>query len=464
MEIWRATNASTSQASDYRALCAQENGLLTEISEGNGRMTFVCSIPNGPPATNISTITNSGGLPNTSSAGVSAGLNSDDVIIVTDVDLEALQRVAESEVGHFAKYGMDELRGGLAAVVDTVFNRVAHIRFPDTIEEVIDQPFQFSAINNVGSWEGLKPATAAKAAIIERHIADRAAGAPSEIQGATHFLNPHISSASAVASWGQYVRDNAIAVYGNDAKQDVHYHGFAPGYKQPDPFHIEYKGKSASFGTSGTSTTGAVTRKALRENLIEQANKQLAYFDNGSAKESDEPHYKRVGEFWDVLGINYDGRTRITDATGKTSNPPWSSAFISALFKWSGAADFPVSQAHCHYFQEFIGSGIGARFEALAPDVMAVQPGDLVHFGRSSAKQFTFSEASAHYIADSFYASHSDIVVSVDRASGCITTVGGNVSNSVKAKTFEIDSDGLLKPRRESGQVYPWIGILRIRS
>ena len=128
-------------------------------------------------------------------------------ILVTMTDLDALMRVANSEVGHFGRYGEAQLRGGLAAVVDTVFNRVAHDKYPDTIQDVIDQPAQFSAINRLGSWTGLPQAPDSIARIITDHVRARADGRESEIQGATNFLNPYISSQSAMKRWGQHVKN-----------------------------------------------------------------------------------------------------------------------------------------------------------------------------------------------------------------------------------------------------------------
>ncbi len=445
MEIWRLSNVSLNQVDHHRALCAQDTGTLTEIPEGNGKVTVVCSVPSTTPL-----------VTNPTSGSTSR-------IVVSDTDLDALKRVAQSEVGHFARHGEDELRGGLAAVVDTVFNRVAHARFPNSIQEVIDQPAQFSAINATGSWSGLPPASAANGGIVAQHVRDRANGVPSEIKGATHFLNPHLSSPGALINWGNHVVANAIAVYGDDSQQDVHFHGFAPGYNQPGAYEIVFGGHAASFAASGISNTGLVTRAQLREAVVEIAREELTRFNNGAAKEGDIPQFKRVGDYWDVLGIDYDGRTKVADSKGNLYNPPWSSAFISAVFTWAGASDFPVSAAHCHYFQAFVNPGESQRFRSLPPDAALVQVGDIVHFGRQGAKQFGFAEASAAYLTDTFYASHSDIVVDIDMAGGKITTIGGNVSNSVKAKSFDIDSAGKLVPRLESGQTVPWIGVLTIR-
>ena len=172
-------------------------------------------------------------------------------IAVSTRDLDALMRVANSEVGHFAKYGGEQLRGGLAAVVDTIFNRVAHHNFPDSIEKVVNQPKQFSAVNATGDWSGLPPAPRSIADIVTEHVVARAHGKPSDIKGATHFLNPYISSHSAMEQWGRFIRKNPVAVYGSDEKKDVHYHGFAPGFTPPGPYIIAYAVSEARFDGDG---------------------------------------------------------------------------------------------------------------------------------------------------------------------------------------------------------------------
>lgn len=174
-------------------------------------------------------------------------------IHVSESDLDALARVSQSEVGHFGRYGAAQLSGGLEAVVDTIFNRVAHPNsfFPDTIQGVINKRAQFSAVRN-RDWRTLPKARRQIWQIVETHIQERASGKASAIRGATHFLNPYLSSASALRGWGNHVKANATAIYGKDSRRDVHYHGFAPNVS-PAPSHIiGFRGKSFAFDGRGT--------------------------------------------------------------------------------------------------------------------------------------------------------------------------------------------------------------------
>ncbi|QIE55933.1 DUF2272 domain-containing protein [Pikeienuella piscinae] len=381
------------------------------------------------------------------------------VIDITDEDLDALQRVAQSEVGHFAKYGEAELRGGLAAVVDTVLNRVAHANWRDTIQKVIDQPKQFSAINATGSWTGLPKANANVTEIVEEHVKARAAGGVSEIKGATHFLNPHLSSASALAAWGNHVVRNAVAIYGSEANKDVHYHGFAPGTALPPSYTVARKGVASSFDAVGRSIGGPASNADIRNAILRICREELARFDGGSAKETEDPQYLRVGDYWRAVGQPNDGRT--LDASGK--RPAWSAAFISFVLKEAGAGDrFKYSVGHCHYFQDCVDRTGPALYEAVSAADAIPKPGDIVHYGRSDAEKHDFAAARADYGNDSFYPSHSAIVVEVDRDRGEIKTIGGNESDSVRMATYALDKDGRLKPRRRGNRSLPWIGMLRL--
>lgn len=174
------------------------------------------------------------------------------IIDLSERELDALARTAMSEVGHFGRYGEAVLEGGVAAVVDTIINRVAHPAYPATVDAVVNARYQFSAIGGPkgsGTWDRLEAASPAVHGIVERHLVRRSEGAPCGVKGATHFLNPHLSSANALAQWGNYVVANHVAVWG--AKEDVHYHGFAPDVQPGPPYILTFRGKSASFDGRG---------------------------------------------------------------------------------------------------------------------------------------------------------------------------------------------------------------------
>ncbi|MEM9578793.1 MAG: DUF2272 domain-containing protein [Pseudomonadota bacterium] len=379
---------------------------------------------------------------------------------------DALCRVAQSEVGHFAKHGADQLEGGLCAVVDTIINRTAHKSFPDSIEEVVNQRFQFSALNTLGSWELLPEARSNIQSIIRDHLSARATGRNCSLGGATHFLNPHLSSANALAQWGNHVVSNSVASFGDDSKKDVHFHGFAPGTPLPRPYVIHFGTWSPIFSGKGVAQQNAIEER-LRTGLLNTLAEEVARFDNGRLKEDNEGVWQRVGDYWGALGLPYHGRSKVTLGNGKTVNPAWSAAFISWAILQQGIGEdrFKGAQGHWRYVQDAMTAALpNPLFEAMDPTTYAPQPGDLVHYGREWASQFDLAAAKEHVQIDGFYPSHSDFVTEVDLTSGEITTVGGNVANTVGTKKPKITSTGMLKPRRKSGTSLPWIAVLRMKA
>ena len=458
------SNIDPSMVPSLEALCVQAHGRHQAQPQPDGRFTVTCTLPvpddsgNGAGGAHADRVTTPavgavGTAPGPRPVSGGAAVR----IEVTSTDLDALQRVANSEVGHFGRHGEDQLRGGLAAVVDTIFNRVAHRDHPNTIVAVVDKPKQFSAINAVGTWSRLDPASALIAEIVAEHVAARAAGNASEIGGATHFLNPHVSSPSALLQWGNFVVANAVKVYGDDSKKDVHFHGFPPGGSEPIANVVAFAGRESRFERDGHSPAGSVSNETLRRRIVEICRAEFTQFRNGQANEADDPQFLRVGDYWRVVGSANHGRTVGSDG----ERPAWSAAFVSFVLRSAGAAErFPAAPAHFSYFQHFVrhpGSGL---YEARLVSDATPRPGDILHFGRGSAEKFDFEKARRAAGDDSFYPSHSDVVVAVDGRK--VVTIGGNVGNSVSEKTFALDDAGRLKDRKEGNRTLPWIGMLQL--
>jgi Cell Wall Hydrolase len=197
-------------------------------------------------------------------AGIGGGAAASVSMEISDDDLDALARVAQSEVGHFKKHGMDQLQGGLSAVVDTVFNRVAHRLFENSIQDVINENNQFSAINGKAGWFELPRASAENAAIVEAHVNARLAGQESIIKGAVNFLNPFKSSKKSMKDWGQFVMDNPVRIFGSIPKQDVHYHGSAPNTGDPADYQLSRSGQRAHFTGEGVAVLQTEAAKSLK--------------------------------------------------------------------------------------------------------------------------------------------------------------------------------------------------------
>jgi Cell Wall Hydrolase len=199
-------------------------------------------------------------------------------IAVSDEDVEALAWVANSEVGHFGQFGLAELKGGLAGVVDTIFNRAAHKGFfkkagnqrvPRAVQEVINQRLQFSAINKLGTWKklgavsGLAERQNKIFAIVSAHVAARLNGQASIVGGATHFLNPFVSDPGPLLEWGNFVKNHAVAVFGSVAKKNVHFHGTPKGVGQPLDYALQRGAQRVRFTGDGVAMPASPASKAL---------------------------------------------------------------------------------------------------------------------------------------------------------------------------------------------------------
>ncbi|MEM1200711.1 MAG: N-acetylmuramoyl-L-alanine amidase, partial [Pseudomonadota bacterium] len=195
-------------------------------------------------------------LPKKPDAPVFTGKFDGPVITVSEEDVKALAAVSQSEVAIFKSFGDTELKGGVHAVIDTIFNRVVYPskEFAKSIQKEIERPFQFSALNGIGDWTKLPSPTSEILAITRDYVAARANGLESKIRGATHFFNPRKSD----PAWGPYLLAHKVAVYGRENTQNVHFHGFASAqYKPPKPYAISFEGNLHPFRGDGTRLPGA---------------------------------------------------------------------------------------------------------------------------------------------------------------------------------------------------------------
>jgi len=183
--------------------------------------------------------------------------------------------------------------------------------------------------------------------------------------------------------------------------------------------------------------------------------------------------WQRVGEYW-WLGLNAAapeiGWTGKHDGDGTVFDPEddgnyaWSAAFISYVFRIAGAgARFPYSADHAVYINAARTVSLGqSRQWLLAAERVqdyAPRPGDLVCFGRGSARGLRYEDLPTATL----FTSHCDIVV--DTATpGMITVIGGNVQDSVTMNTVAVTQDGRLAT--PDGTVldtrFPWMAVLRV--
>lgn len=373
---------------------------------------------------------------------------SGNIISVTDQDVDALARVSESEVGNFGQFGVDVLTDALAAVVDTIFNRTIYPskEFPKTIQGVIDQSKQFSAINDLGTWKHLPEAPAAHFQIVLNHIQGRAKGAASKIGGATHFFNPDTSN----PSWGGPIKANPVAKYG--IPKNSHIHGFPDGYHPPEGYAIQLGKDSWVFSGDGKPQGPLITPDKSTLSIVATATKEWDFWGNSVPGKIH--HTDNELAFATYVLETYCRPLKATPSLSEIANDTyfWSAVAISFMVRQAGvsASEFTFSQSHSTYIREAIKARRdkdktkaywGFRIDE-AEAILA--PGDIVGAGRT--KGMTFEQAQALFDKKTDYESHSDIVVAV--RAGEADLIGGNVSDSVTKKTLKLDAKGRLRDKK----------------
>jgi hypothetical protein len=175
--------------------------------------------------------------------------------------------------------------------------------------------------------------------------------------------------------------------------------------------------------------------------------------------------WQRVGEYW-WEGMNADEPDRAYtgkhDAEGHVfpvavnGHYAWSAAFMSYVMRMAGAGEkFPYAPDHAFYINEAARAAKGEVTDPLLiaedPKTYAPRLGDLVCFGRGSARSLTFADLpTAHG-----FPAHCSIVVmgGVDR----ISVIGGNVDDAVVLEHLHTDDAGILTGNREN-----WFVVLRV--
>jgi hypothetical protein len=191
----------------------------------------------------------------------------------------------------------------------------------------------------------------------------------------------------------------------------------------------------------GNQLNGVVAAHRLRdpvsapkEKLMSAAVDEWLLFDKGTGRENDSPFFKHVGDMWNAIGLNLDGRDR---------DQPWSAAFISFCVRSAGYTGFKFAAAHARYIHDSIVkklAGTASPFWGWRITEQKPELGDLVCQWRTQRR--TYDDAAAQ---DGFF-SHCDIVVDVEGDQ--VRALGGNNSDTVGYKKYSLDTSGFLKAER----------------
>jgi hypothetical protein len=200
--------------------------------------------------------------------------------------------------------------------------------------------------------------------------------------------------------------------------------------------------------TDGTRRRGFVNANFLRapvsdarEALVAQAIREWLRFERGLGKEQQDPYFRFIGEMWQAIGIQLDG---------KDTDVPWSAAAISFMVRNAAAAvplyaNFRFAAAHSRYIHAAVHSrlngDVSAPFWGHRLHEQRPQIGDMVCRWRATRRSFDDA------IAFDAYKSHCDIIVAVTPEQ--VVAIGGNVGDSVGITRYDKNAAGFLSETRQ---------------
>jgi hypothetical protein len=189
-------------------------------------------------------------------------------------DVKILKKVLTTEA--IAGLPPEIYRQQAAGIVDTILNRRVHGKWGDSIEAVVNAPYQFSDINGPVAWrrgrrggvnqisdDVLKNGAGLLASqFVDEYLARRAAGEPSSVGGHLNYANPHYSDPGNL-SWIRKLDGPRLG-----QGQAVHWHGTAQGLTPVDPnYAIRIAGQGQSPAALGVEP---LLEQALMPNAAPQ--------------------------------------------------------------------------------------------------------------------------------------------------------------------------------------------------
>ncbi len=186
---------------------------------------------------------------------------------------------------------------------------------------------------------------------------------------------------------------------------------------------------------SGAPAIAAPNIHSLKSNIVRLANQEWLAWDRGRKKESDPSMRAKLRDYW-ATGARV---TRIFGESNWWSAHPWSAAFISWIMRKAGAGNaFRYAAAHAVYIKAAKDNRLANNanpFKAYRLREVRPQIGDLVCKSRAGSGANYDNIRAGHK-------THCDIVTEVHP--GRLTTMGGNVGNSVSKTSVRLDANGFI--------------------
>ncbi len=182
--------------------------------------------------------------------------------------------------------------------------------------------------------------------------------------------------------------------------------------------------------------------QSLQDRIVQVARGEELFWQNGQRTETDAAVAKRLKNYWAAVGQDFrEDQLRSVEFQSKW---PWSAAFVSWVMKRAGAGDrFRYSAAHRVYTSAAKQNRLEQNdnpFKAYRVEEVSPQVGGVIVNGRggSTVDYDNVDNGQSHK-------THGDIVVRIN--DNTVVVIGGNVSNSVRTTTVQLDDDCHLKPK-----------------
>ncbi|MFI0240426.1 DUF2272 domain-containing protein [Streptomyces sp. NPDC016845] len=216
----------------------------------------------------------------------------------------------------------------------------------------------------------------------------------------------------------------------------------------------------------GVPAGGAPSVGPLRARIAQVAEEERTRWGNGARVETESTMTATLQDYYRT-GVGITVTASDLQSGSWQSGHPWSAVLISWVMRRAGAGSaFAYSTAHREYVsaaKRNAETGNTANpFWAYPVEKIVPEVGDLVCADRDGGggcggvTYATIDNGTA-------WSTHCDVVTAVDRPGRKLTAVGGNVSDSVKAKTIALDAQGFVVPQ-QSGQTCRYFAILKVRD
>jgi hypothetical protein len=207
------------------------------------------------------------------------------------------------------------------------------------------------------------------------------------------------------------------------------------GWEPPDAAPVEFAAAEKDAALPG-----------LRVRIVTAALREWEGWERGSRKEFDPRMHDRLFSYWMSVRNERDAK----DAIAKGLH--WSAAFISWVMRAANAGDaFNYSALHVEYVaaaKHARALGDASKFWAYELGAAKPEVGDLVC--RDRERDGVCSGTTYANVDDGTpRASHCDVVTFVGPRG--ITCVGGNISDSVRSRRYELDDQGFVRAEQGGG-------------